>query len=274
MSKIQIKRIKPSGVEVIRDNRKLIVKGTAVTLPLDDKEVHTFFAASNKFISTVNQIPSHTSEFRETMIMSNKQFDGPFVKYVKKDVYEKYIKKGNFQLGTIQYYQKVENPKIRDEYEGFSNLLIPVNQYNLCYTTFSGFEYLIFCGTLTSNSVAHKDQFGEVQITIPNINSFANAIQKSIGAKSYVIGRVSYDNLKLFKANSIMADNLDIDNLFTHELLDYVDKFTLAPSLFVKPEAFNHEQEVRIVFEMNKVQKGPKIINNLGLKSFMDVRYL
>lgn len=114
----------------------------------------------------------------------------PFYKYISKQIYGDYISRGCFRFGSIKYYQEVENNKIKDEYEGFTNLFIDYKNRQLMVTLFSGYNFAIFCGTSNYNSSTNKcdtmsNKFGSVILKIKNIETFANTVKEIIGAKTY-----------------------------------------------------------------------------------------
>jgi len=197
-----------------------------------------------------------------------KEFDNQsFYKYVPNHVLIQSIKKGIFQLGSIKYYKDTENKKIQDNMEGYSNLVINSNQRQVAISLMSGFNFYIFCGTASCNEPDHmKNSFGQRIIEIPNIISFAKAIQKSIGAIRFYVNYIHYSDLKTL----VFTDNeFDVEAAvspdISESIFDSLYLYSFLPSLFAKPSGFAPEKEIRIVFEMPRDVKKYIRISNLGL---------
>lgn len=192
-------------------------------------------------------------------------------KYVSKETYEKFISKGHFQFGTIEYYQTTENRKIKDSEEGCTTLYIKTNNRELNLSVMSGFNYYIFCGT--TNFRQDKllcDRFGEYLLKI-NINSFAKAVKKAIGAKNYFIENVKYSSAKFHSITREVDYNEIQTGQISSELFDIIQNESLIPSIFGKPVYYEDENEVRLIFEMSKDCKKPMRIKNLGLLDFIEI---
>lgn len=130
----------------------------------------------------------------------------PFSKYVSNKIFDNYIKRGKWQLGTIEQYRTIENEKQRDELEGNSFLNLNINDYIVSTICSSGFNYLIFCGTRSAGSMNHQKQFGEKELHFPNVRSFAEGVKKSIQAKRYYIHKVEYNTQKLYLNEDVIKN--------------------------------------------------------------------
>lgn len=194
----------------------------------------------------------------------------PFYKYVKSETFENFIKKGSWQLGTIEQYRTIENSKQRDEFEGFSFLNLTINNHIVSTSVTTGFNYLIFCGTKSANSTFHKNNFGNQVLYFPDIKSFAETICHVLNAKKYYIQNVEYNSLKFYISNDkIYNQYLEMNNLLTPPYFDIINEHVLYPSLFVKPENFEQENEVRIVFEMENDCYEPYRFEHKGLLDYL-----
>lgn len=142
-----------------------------------------------------------------------------FYKYVKPEIFEKFISKGHWQLGTIEYYRTIENMKIRDEFEGYSFINLNLNNHMVAISFITGYNYLILCGTKSSDSLYHKQTFGDIEICIPDIKSFAEIICEQINAKRYFVHNIEYNSSKYYVVkNKIHDPYIDpIRNLFTEK---------------------------------------------------------
>ena len=194
----------------------------------------------------------------------------PFYKYTSHAIFENYIRKGRWQLGTIHQYQTIENQKQRDEFEGYCFMNMVINGQLTSSLVSTGYNYLIFCGTKKSNSALHKGSFGEKELYFPNVRSFADSIKKSIGARRYYIQEIEYNTSKWFNVKDpIIDDKLDLQNIIGAGYIELLNKYSLYPSLFVKPEVFSEEKEVRIVFEMDKDYYKPLKFENKSLLNYI-----
>jgi hypothetical protein len=194
----------------------------------------------------------------------------PIYKYVQPEIFDNFIKKGKWQLGCINQYRAIENQKQRDQFEGYSFINMIINNHMVSAVCNSGFDYLIFSGTDRKNSEFHMNQFGERKISIPNVKSFAEALKKAVNAKRYFIHKVAYSSLKAYINRSCIWDSaISIENILVEPFFARLKDNLLYPSLFVKPEAFRDECEVRIVFEMDRDYNKPLKLDSIGLNDYM-----
>lgn len=197
-------------------------------------------------------------------------------KYLYKYVSEKsseYYKKGRFQVGTVKYFQKMENDKARDELEGLAFIDTQLGN-RIAYTAITtGLNYYIFCGTdqvTDSCSDYHIENFGSVLMKIELV-PFVQKITKRLGALSYKIMKVKYGNAKLIRTElPFQMQPESFSNLGSADMQLYLRHLIAdctMPSLFTKPGWFTDETETRIVFEMpydvNPVL--PKQFEHIGL---------
>ncbi len=220
------------------------------------------------FESTVRGFPKHKLETKK-LILSNEIVNdySPFSKYVSDKVFKQYIQNGKWQLGNIHLYRTIENIKQRDEFEGFSFLNFNVNNHSISQVCNTGFNYLIFCGTKSSNSIIHQEKFGSKELHFPNVKAFAERVCEIIGAKRYFVQNVEYNTLKAYSHRQLIQNptiKLN-DYLLTPEYFELLADIAIYPSLFVKPEYFRNENEVRIIFEMKKDFNRPYKFKNKQL---------
>lgn len=174
---------------------------------------------------------------------------------------------GNWQLGNVHQYRTIENIKQRDEFEGFSFLNLNINNHIISQVCNAGFNYLILCGTKSKNSSNLKEQFGEQELFFPDIKSFAEDVSMEINAIRYFIQKIEYNTLKSYFNPRVYLDpEINVtDNILTQKYFDILYENLIYPSLFVKPEAFKDENEVRIIFEMPKDYNKPYRFKNKSL---------
>jgi len=194
----------------------------------------------------------------------------PFYKYVKPCISEK-IKNGSWQLGTIEQYRTIENKKQRDEFEGYSFLYLDINNRMIGSNFISGFNYLILCGTRSSNSDYHKENFGKKILFFRDVKSLAEKICVEIKAKQYYIQNIEYNSLKFYVSNEkIFNKYLQLENLLSPPFFDIVFDQMLYPCVFVKPESFKPENEVRLVFEMDQDFYNPYKFSNKDITKYIE----
>lgn len=246
-----------TGSYVLYNNKKIIF-GTFLMILKRDKhftDYQLLRLAKDNLRAYCTSKKLSSPSIRNFKVVSAKEIINdytPFYKYVQPDIFEKYIKNGNWQLGTIEQYRTIENSKQRDEFEGFCFLHLNINNHIVGTNLITGFNYLILCGTKEDNSSFHKTNFGEKVLYFADVKTFAERVCKIVKAKKYYIHNVEYNTLKSYVSNDkIYNKYLELENLLAPPFFDIISQHILYPSLFVKPENFKQENEVRIVFELD-----------------------
>jgi hypothetical protein len=199
----------------------------------------------------------------------------PFYKYISKDSLNNYILKGKFRLGSLEYYQKTTNKNIQDTYEGFTHLAISYQNRQRLQAFYSGFNYLIFCGTYvapTDKRAAHLlKNFGDCVIQIKDIDGFQSTITKHLSSKKHFRHNVKYEPIKIIQTYT--AERLDdIDEpIITDSTFNLIYDTVTLPSIFMKPINYDIEHELRLAFEMPKDQKASLDIELPELLDFIEV---
>ena len=94
-----------------------------------------------KNIKRLNEIIDNEIPFQLT---DYKQFNNKYIyKYLSKDSL-RYIEKGLFQLGSLDYYKKMENISARDELEGLSFIYTELNNRSIYSCISAGKNFRIF----------------------------------------------------------------------------------------------------------------------------------
>jgi hypothetical protein len=272
------------------NTKKLIAdwrKNEGITLSKSKILINQLFYTHSKHLSDVEFVGiakdylayhlDKTIEFETSFIdniateLTFKPFIQSITKYVD-DYSVDYYKDGYIKLGTIQEYQTIEDSNRKDDLEGYSTIKYNLNNKDIVTSAKSGYNYLIFCATIKSNSIYHLEKFGKNQVNINNIRTFSELIKKCVNAKSYEIQRIHYNNYKttIFR-NNLLNDKIDLNkNCLNDEYhYDLLLKLLKYPSLFIKPTNFSKEEEVRIVFEMPKDLSKPKIITHKEIKKLL-----
>jgi len=241
----------------------------------EDEDFIKLAKTTLKFHCNVRNLPIHEIEIFKQVTPNLSNDYTPFYKYVSNEVYDNYIKRGIFQLGTIEQYRNIENCLQRDVFEGHSFLNLKINNQIVSVICNSGFNYYIFCGTKSINSDSHKEKFGEKVLYFPTVKNFAEIVCRQINAKNYYIQNVEYSTLKLYiNKDNINDTKIETNSILSSRFFDIIQKHLIYPSLFVKPELFSDENEVRIIFEMKKdVNKPSRFENKLLLNQIEVIQY-
>ncbi len=283
MSLIKLEFLKHKGFLYTKENISILTQFLTVTkenIKLTDEQKASVSNIVIDYLIKVGNLKQYSQTDKKILIKDyfNRSTNQPFYKYISKQIYDDYISRGCFRFGSIKYYQEVENNKIKDEYEGFTNLFIDYKNRQLMVTLFSGYNFAIFCGTSNFNSSTNKsdtmnNKFGNVILKIKDIESFANSVKEIIGAKTYYCYEVKYSTRKVFSIdNSTTFFNPMMKDKFenTHNLFDLFYNNSFFPSLFIKPEFFTNEKEIRIAFEMPRDVNGTIDIENKELLKYIE----
>ncbi|MFN6342924.1 MAG: hypothetical protein ACK4Y6_11050 [Bacteroidota bacterium] len=265
------------GVLAYLDNKRFIFSGLTVLkegVSLNEQEFESYLSIWNTFNSEVRGKPfhpTHNYKIIEYNIDEVKPYTGKAFKYIQYENYEKFITKGKWLLGNIEHYATIENESLRDEYEGFTHMNLFINNHQTSFLVQTNFNYLIFCCSHAENSNQLKQQFGECIFEITDINAFAKRIVKTISAKRYYIRKVVYSSPKVYSypENIINPDIKIGSDILNESFIDLARQHSLYPTLFIKPESFKHESEIRIVFEMQKDYFKPFTFENLKLLNYI-----
>ena len=270
--------IKDVGFEYIHNNKSVIVQLISVTkenIHFDEKDLKNMIRiTSNYFDSISNDKITDTELFGKLHVEEyNLNVNGlSFYKFISKETYDNFLKKGKFQLGSLKRYREIENLNSRDEKEGFSNLLIKSGKRSIFTSVIAGFNHYILCGTDSFvESLNMSKKFGDICIKITNIRSFAEKVKKSIGDKSWAIKKVTYSDFKSYSANQVINDLKGVSPDLSEEFFNYLIQFSFLPSIFCKPTRFANENELRLTFEMDKNVQKKMNFDNLGLLDQIEI---
>ena len=232
-------------------------------------ELKEFIRITTKFFNSVSSIPNKPSQLFGDLLVEDFEQDLnglTFYKFVSKEIYDNYICKGKHQLGSLKFYREIEKKESKDEKEGFCNLIILSLDRQIFTSVISGFNYYLFCGSKNLDQFDYMvKNFGDIILKIENISSFANKIQKSIGAKSWQLKRIIYSDYKAYRVYQVVEDINGASPNLSEEMFRYLQKYSVLPSIFCKPTCFSPENELRLVFEMDKNVKKKLSFDNLGL---------
>ena len=94
---------------------------------------------------------------------------------------------------------------------------------------------------------------------------------RALGARNFHIYKINYSDSKIFSFSVPQYEVGDFEPTIFDDLFEEIEQNLFLSTLFIKPEGFKSESEVRIVFEMNENIKKPKVINNKGLLDYIKV---
>ena len=283
MTLIKSKFLKYKGFLHTKNNISLLAQFFSITkenIRLTDAEKAKMSNAIVDYLLNVGNLKRYPENIDNILVRDIfTPSTGHIYKYINEQVYNDFISKGIFRLGSIKYYQAVENDRIKDEFEGFTNLFLDYINRELMVTLFSGYNFAIFCGTSNYNSNSNnsedmKNKFGRIILKISDPIEFGNIIKETLRAKSYYCYEIKYSARKIF---SIDFGNERFDHTFkdkyeiTPELFDIFYNNSFFPSLFIKPEFFSDEKEIRIAFEMDRDIDDPIDIENKDLLKYIEI---
>jgi hypothetical protein len=199
---------------------------------------------------------------------------GPIFKYVS-NVTWSYIERGSFQLGSPQYYRRVENEGIRDWQEGSIHMFYVSPRKEVAFKSTSGFNCALFCGMSEVHGQDHElmmkrfaGENGGKCLRIDNTVEFAALLKKRTRGFRSRIHDVIYSPVKIMKIESAevigridkilgpvkqFTDPKEMHQLHRALLRDLFKEFyedALLPSLFVKPTRYAEERERRLAIEL------------------------
>jgi hypothetical protein len=143
--------------------------------------------------------------------------------------------------------------------EGLCNIAVKTPNHLFGMSLASGYNFGIFCGTSTLNRRDEMTKtFGPRIIKIVHLREFAEEAKQLLNAQRFYFNLVVYNDLKMFRTNTLKSIRLSRDelpgnfdpNLIDDRVFDLLYDKSFLPSLFMKPTRFSMEEELRLVFEM------------------------
>jgi hypothetical protein len=262
MDKQQFKSLE--GFLITKNNKSILAQAKSLTKPgsfLSEEQQKSYFLAVQQYLDSINGNVSNydknnieITNYSEPAVSNN-----IFYKYVSKKTLNKYIKNGIFKFGNLVHYQKAQNNKIKDEKEGHTHLIIESEDKQLLQSFYTGYNYLIFCGSYMPpndpRSKYLKDNFGTCVIKIANTKSFRREIQKHLNIKSSLYRRIDYNEMKILKYNANGSFTDTYPQIINNKTFDLMMKIISPSILFRKPIYYSEEYELRFAFETQRDQK-------------------
>src|SRR5262249_25121713 len=185
---------------------------TAVVTNVD---LFNLFKAINKFMANVGAYEDKGSVISAPMNADNfpELENAVFYKFVPEASLQYYVH-GSFQFGSIQKYRTIEKQNSKDRMEGLCNIAIKTPKHLYGASLTSGYNFGIFCGTATLNRRDEMSKkFGPRIIKISGLREFAEEAKQLLKAQRFYFNRIIYDDLKMFRANTLKSIQLSRDEL-------------------------------------------------------------
>ncbi|MCB0084965.1 MAG: hypothetical protein KDE47_28690 [Caldilineaceae bacterium] len=180
----------------------------------------------------------------EAQVLLNVVPTKPVIKMAKAEHVDAFFRDGSLRLGTFSYYNKFDHEEIGDRSEG-SFILVgqcpPTTAFVEIGGGFDHYVFCCFCGEADQACLQRFDYDSSFQIV--DIEGFATAIQKRLGALSYRFAECVYSRDKVV----VGRVERDFDfNRMSARLLDFVNE----AKYFVKPDKYSHQSEFRFTWQM------------------------
>jgi len=180
--------------------------------------------------------------------------DQTIVKMSKKQHVDSFMKTGELQLGTYDYYNKIGHNEIGDDQEGQTVLLGQRQGFTAAGKFAGGFDSYIFCTYLGTPDANVLDRFGyDSGFIIKDPKKFTHAIQEIIGAQNFSFGCCAYSEHKALRGR------LSPDHSF--ERLDHRTMEMVGEARhFLKPDSYSHQREFRFTWRITEDVAQPLLV--------------
>jgi hypothetical protein len=215
----------------------------------------------------LNRIESDLDEvqiFREDDLKKLAHTDKPIVRMAKKKYVDAFFNDGTLRLGTLAYYQLMEQAEMGDPREGWYIICARNSKGTLLSVLEGALHSYVLCCTsgYPSNNLLqgfeHDDSF-----EIVNRAGFARAIGKKIGALNYASSRCIYSRYKVVETElpeNFFYDYNSDEVTLSGELLNLFNE----SQYFIKPLEFKHQKEFRFMWEVKTPVTGPTDCNKVS----------
>lgn len=247
------------GVRYRTNDKSLIIRMISMTKPgerLSDREVVAFARAADQYMCSIDGSKSVAPVDGHFKVFSNADFRTQFSRYaykfISKDDYEKYIKKGSFLVSSLERYRQMEKTGnvAGDRFEGTCFGVYASGDRELTVAAISGYDTFIFSATRDLKNSSHMRKFGDVILRI-EIRPFAAALARALKCRPQ-IELVRYGDYKVHRGKlGKIADHIDSVSLSVRAVKKLTDLVRL-PSILAKPQRFECEREVRIILPQRR----------------------
>lgn len=269
--------IKNVGFKYILNGRSLIVQLISMTKEdsaLTNLQIEAFIKATSTYFDSVRNKKNLKELFGslDFVDIPSFQYSKPFYKFIHKETYENFIKKGKFQLGSLKYYREIERQESRDEKEGFANLIINSGNRQILTSVISGFDKYILCGTYDIENLDYMSaKYGGYIMKINSVKSFAEKVMMAIGAESWLLNEINYTDYKAYAVDTIISDLGGVSPDLSEEMFNILYNISDKPCVYAKPVRFEDEKELRLSFTMARDTRTKLNFDNLGLLADIEI---
>lgn len=263
------------GLRVVDGNISFYQQMELVFDRLSDADLSALGLAILEFARSVNGTkrpsPAKTSivKFKPSDFLP---YDNDYVYKYFKLKHLDHFRKGIIRLGALPYYHSMENKKAEDPLEGLTILKISADDSDFVSLTMAGLNQYIFCSTdnrlsdTPNKEMMKRFGYGLVRI---RVRPFAARVAELLNARGYKIYRVRYSNTKCFELE-IPGFKWQPGIPFMWQMYGPLRDCGYIPNLFMKPEEYLVESEVRIAFEMPADVQGTIDISDRSLLDYLD----
>ena len=183
------------------------------TARVTDADLLNFFKHINKFLIDLGT-------YEEQRLVTGARMNADHFPDLNNAVFYKFLPErslqyyadGSFQFGSIQYYRTIEQQNSKDSMEGLCNLAIKTPKHLFGTSLVSGYNFGVFCGTSTLNRRDEmSERFGPRIIKIVDLREFAEKAKQLLKAQRFYFNQVIYDDLKIFRTNTLKSIRLSRD---------------------------------------------------------------
>lgn len=248
--------IRDSGFRFKGAGGSLLHQSLAISKTLTDKEFREIATAIRAYLDDFadQRMPPTSSGPIYTRASFRPYTSRYGFKFIHQDAYDQYITNGSFLVSSLERFRDWEgqgNPA-GDRLEGYTycGFRFGANK-ELLISTVSGFNCHVLSLTRDLQNYGQmRGPFGSVALRI-ELQPFAEGLADALGAKSFEIQLVKYADLKTYRDELTETEIAGFPPDLTAELAVAIRDRGWHPSLFIKPERFRPEREIRVAFQMD-----------------------
>ena len=178
-------------------------------------------------------------------IILNQAPKNSLIKMALADHVDEFFEFGKLSLGCFKYFNTHEHSEVKDEWEG-KCLLVGIGDRFTSFTTIhGGFNHYVFCTYDGDPDPECLKDFGyDSHFCINDPVKFANAVQRSLNAHSFDVGKCLYSDYKVVSAEVK-------DEQYFCRISAETQKLGGIAKYFVKTDKYSHQCEYRFIWTMN-----------------------
>lgn len=184
--------------------------------------------------------------------------EGRVIKMAKKKHVDSFFSEGKLQLGTFNYYKKIEDQEIGDSSEGDYIVVGRHPRTTYIFEMEGGLNNYVFCCYNGEPEPKVIERFGyDDCFEVTDLEGFSNAIEKSLNAVK------CYKSKCVYKKDKVLVGNLPLDHDFEAVMKELKLDIDNEAKYFMKFPNYEHQNEFRFIWQMqnNKEVEEPLIIH-------------